>query len=127
MTDVDLSEEALLRIPVGVAGERVGAIPTAPAGPCVTASFSSPAVASQHAETLRLLGYRVVGAETPRLTMDDAPAPALHVLVPGSAREGDPVWWQRLTALADGTYSLAFGPVQASFREVLRAHLEPPR
>lgn len=130
VTDGDLSGEALVRIPVGVAGEGVSTLPPAPPRPDITASFSSPAVAAEHAETLERLGYHVVGAETPQLTASSGSAqhPAVfHVLVPRSARESHPAWWRQLTALADRAYSLAFGPVQACLSDVLRAHLAPPR
>lgn len=123
----DLSEEALVRIPVGVAGEAAPGIPPAPAGPHITASFSSSALACEHAETLTLLGYRVVGAETRGAAADGESPPAVHLLVPRSAREDHPAWWRQLTALADRAHSLAFGPVQLRFRDVLRAHLGPPR
>lgn len=130
MTDVDLSEEALVRIPVGLTGEGLPAIPAAPAGPDLTASFSSPQVAAEHAQTLEGLGYRVVGVEDAtarRAGHASRQRAALHVLVPRHVRQAHPEWWQQLTSLADHAYSLAFGPVRASFREVLRAHLGPPR
>lgn len=129
MTDVDLSGEALVRIPVDTAGEGLPAIPPAPAGPDLTASFSSPQVAAEHAQVLKGLGYRVVGVEdaTAHRAGPDSRLATLHVLVPRRVREAHPLWWEQLTSLADHAYSLAFGPVQASFREILRAHLGPPR
>lgn len=127
---MDLSGEALVRIPVGTAREGLPAIPPAPAGPDLTASFSSPQVAVEHAQALACLGYRVVGVEDAtahRHGHDSRGLATLHVLVPRHVREAHPGWWDQLTALADHAYSLAFGPVQASFREVLRAHLGPLR
>lgn len=127
---MDLSDESLVRIPVGMATEEMPAIPAAPTGPDITASFSSAAVAAEHAEALRGLGYRVVGVEdvtTGPAGRESAPVAALHVLVPHHIREAHPVWWRQLAALADHAYSLAFGPVQASFRGVLRAHMGRPR
>lgn len=111
---------ALVRLAVGTDGVLAG-VPPPPPDSDVSVSLSShvPAVA----RALEAAGYRTVGVAPgqPRDT------PVADFLVPQAVIEQHPRWWRSLTERADQTFSLAAGPVQAAFAEVLRTHREPLR
>jgi hypothetical protein len=115
------SDRALVRLPV-VPGPWAEALPPVPNGREVTVSFSSPGARLEHAATLELLGYRVVG-DTPR---PDTPDGTAWMLVASEVAAGHPRWWAGVRACADAVYRTAMGPVRAWAEPITRAHDHAP-
>lgn len=111
---------ALVRLAVGADGLLAG-VPPSPPDSDVSVSFSSRSPAA--ARALEAVGYRTVGV-TPGQARD---APVADFLVPQAVIEQHPQWWRSLAQRADRTFSLAAGPVQTAFADVLRTHREPLR
>ncbi|MGI8872978.1 MAG: hypothetical protein ACR2KP_01355 [Egibacteraceae bacterium] len=109
----------LLRVLVSAADAWAG-FPTAPEDSDVSVSFSTPAAAND-AEALEALGYRAVGV----VAGDGSAEPAADFLVSQAVIERHPHWWRSLAERSDRAFSLAMGPVQTAFAEVLRTHREP--
>ena len=108
---------ALVRLPLR--GDRWAEdLPPVPRGYAVTVSFASAEAADLHGDALRLLGYDVVGVH-PR---GSGEATSADVLVPQALLENRPRWWRALTAHADRTFGLGFGPVLHALADVLRLH-----
>jgi hypothetical protein len=112
---------ALVRLPI--TGDRWAEdLPPVPHGFDVTMSFSTEDAAAVHGEAVGLLGYRVVGVHTEQV----GDAPCADVLVPQALIAQRPRWWRALTARADRSYGLAFGPVRLAVAEVLQVHTPKP-
>lgn len=109
----------LLRVLVPAADGWAG-FPAVPEDSDVSVSFSTPA-AARDAEALESLGYRAVGIAPG----EAAAAPAADFLVTQAVIERHPHWWRSLAERSDRVFSLAMGPVQSAFAEVLRTHREP--
>lgn len=94
-------------------------IPPVPAGSAVTVSFGSQAVADEHCDALRLLGYHVVDIDrVPGLTLPDI----ADFLVTDDLIERHPTYWRSLAGQASRAYHLALGPARAAVADIVAAH-----
>lgn len=109
----------LLRVMVPAADAWAG-FPTVPEDSDVSVSFSSP-TAAREAAALEALGYRAVGIAPG----DGSAEPAADFVVSQATIERHPHWWRSLAERSDRAFSLAMGPVQTTFADVLRTHREP--
>ena len=93
-------------------------LPPLPAGHTVTVAFSTTDLATEHAEAIERLGYRVVGAH-------DSPNPpaTADFLVPETLIESHPAWWRALIAQAGQVYVLELGPARFAIGPALHIHL----
>ncbi len=107
---------ALVRLPVGH-GPWAESLPPAPDGHRVTVSFSSAALAEEHGDAVRLLGYVLVSGPG-----EDSDALA-WLVVPAALARAHRTWWTTIRARSDAVYHLGMGPVLRQFAPVLRAHL----
>lgn len=114
---------ALLRLAVD-SPEALGELPPAPKGDDVSVSFSSPRAEANAAAPFAARGYRTVGVSLGAAAPGRAVA---DLLVPQTVIDRHPRWWRELAGRAEEIFSLAAGPVQAAFAEVLRTHREPLR
>lgn len=104
--------------------DALAGVPAAPEEHGVSVSFSSRAAARTADPALVALGYRTVGVSA---AGPGGAAPIARFLVPQGVIDRHPHWWDAMARLADQTFSLAAGPVQAAFADVLRTHCEPLR
>lgn len=122
-------EASVLRVLVAC-DDRTGAeagwaarFPAAPDDMTVTATFTS-------VELLRDLpgledrGYVFAGVHSGTLLPPGVAA--VDLLVPTTAVQAHPAWWTAITAHADQTFPLVFGPALKLFGELVRIHLAAP-
>jgi hypothetical protein len=107
---------ALVRLPIG-SGPWAESLPPAPDGHRVTVSFSSPALAEEHGDAVRLLGYVLVNGPD-----DEDTEPLAWLVVPAALARSHPRWWTTIRSRADAVYHLGMGPVLRQFAAVLRPH-----
>lgn len=113
------ADGVLLRVMVRAA-HTWAEFPTVPEDSDVSVSFSTPA-AARHGDALEALGYRAVGV----VAGDGTAEPTADFLVSQAVIDRHPHWWRSLAERSDRAFSLAMGPVQVAFAEVLRTHREP--
>lgn len=111
----------LLRVSVPATDPWAG-FPRVPGDSDVSVSFSTTA-AGRDAAALTVLGYRTVGVPPG----DGPPGQTADFLVSQAVIERHPHWWRSLAERSDRIFSLAMGPVQAAFADLLRTHREPLR
>ena len=113
-----LPEDAkLVRVPA-TDSDWVSRIPPVPGGCTVTVSCGDAALAAAPADDLVAHGLRIAGI----LTRGPVGGGFVDLLVPGALIRAHPSWWRELRSVAERTFSLAHGPVQVVFADVLAIH-----
>lgn len=115
-----LPEDAKL-VRVSAAGtDWVERIPPVPGGATITVSCGDAGLAAAPADDLVAHGLRIAGV----LTRGPVGGGFVDLLVPGALIRAHPSWWRELRNVAERTFSLAHGPVQVVFADVLAIHAE---
>lgn len=113
-----LPEDAKLVRVSALGTDWVKRIPPVPGGSTITVSCGDAALAAAPADDLVAHGLRIAGV----LTRGPIGGGFVDLLVPGALIRAHPSWWRELRNVAERTFSLAHGPVQVVFADVLAIH-----